>query len=177
MIVVLLICFSCMIIALTFRKKNDAFSNRTGLNDNFELMKYFDLKDQGVSNAVLQKHLLNAAIELERRKYDVAIEKDNIQELNQEKIIGHNLWKELSRQEKIHFIEKNHIEAEAEEMKEGWGSKIFDEAYSLFNKKRKDIEKTKKIINVYEDKLEIKKQDLLTRELIKNLKNGTIPIY
>ncbi|KAM0687196.1 Translocation protein S66 [Conglomerata obtusa] len=169
MIPILVICSSLLIITITFLKNRDKKPVLLFFPPNPELCRYYTLKSEMVSFLVLQKTLLLAAITLEKRIRELNAEKNILRPLHADRIISHEMWSMVKNSEEDMDYEKKEIMAEAQEIKEGWQDKIFEEAVSVVHKNHK--EDKIKDLKGQDDTLFMRKKEVLTKELRKRFDN------
>lgn len=167
MIPILIICSSLLVITITFLKNKDKRPQLLFFGPNTDLIKFFELKNEIVASMVLQKCLLKAAVTLEKRVKELRKEKGIISILHRDRIISLEKYQTIKNQEEELEYERREIMAEAQEFREGWQDKIFEEAVSIANKSNKE-DKTKDLKGT-DDGLFFRKRDVLSKELTKRL--------
>lgn len=164
MLAILFICLSFLLITISYLKQREKSHSRK-VYMNPDILKYFNLKNESVSSVVLQKALLLAATTLEKNLIDLNKEKNILEPLHNDRIISEKHYSDIKDQISDIEMEKKEILAEAQELKEGWEEKIFEEArrIALKSKKEEIVGKSN------DDALFMKKKEVLRKELMKRL--------
>lgn len=137
---------------------------------NLDYLKFCELKNEIIAAVVLQKALLKAAVTLEKRAKELRSEKSILNALHIDRIISHETWSMIKNSEEDIDYERKEIMAEAQELREGWQDKIFEEANLIANKSKQE-DKTKDLKGM-DDALFERKKEVLSKDLMKRLEEN-----
>ncbi|KAM0674476.1 hypothetical protein GVAV_002090 [Gurleya vavrai] len=172
MISILAICGGLLIITITFLKNREKKALLLFFPPNPDFMKYFNLKSELVSFVVLQKTLLLSAVTLEKRVRELTVERIILRPLHNDRIISPEMWNMIKNSFDDIELERKEIMAEAQEIKDGWQDKIFDEAFTTANKNYK--EDKIKDLKGQDDALFTRKREVLNKELKRRLEINSL---
>ena len=158
MIAVLLISFSLLFLTIKYLKSREKTHYTTYTNT--DLAEYFKRKYESAPLIALQKALLLAATSLEKKVIETNKEKESLRVLYNERIVSY-MYDEIIETEKEIGITRKEIQAEAQELRNGWELKIFDEAKTL-SKKRVD---DGRVVKVQNDNLFLRKREVIVNLL------------
>lgn len=162
MFAILVTCLSMLYATITFIKSRER-RNRVSFYHNADMENYYDRKAESMLPVALQKALLLATVTLERNYKSFLKEKKIMVPLHGDRIISAEMWKGIKNAEEDIEFERKEIMAEAQELRQGWDDKIFDEAREILKKKGED----RNIQKMNDDPLFLKKREVLTKELMK----------
>ncbi|KAM0677601.1 Translocation protein S66 [Binucleata daphniae] len=135
-----------------------------------DFIKFCELKNEIIAAVVLQKALLKAAVTLKKRTKELQSEKAILNVLHRDRIISHETWSMIKNSEEDIDYETKEITAEAQELRDGWQDKIFEEASAIANKSNKE-DKTKDLKGA-DDVLFTRKREVLSKDLYKRLEEN-----
>lgn len=158
MIAVLLISFSLLFLTLKYLKTREKMNYSPYVNN--DLQEYFNRKYESAPIIALQKSLLLAATSLEKKLLETNKEKESLKALYNDRIVSY-MYDEIIETEREIGMMRKEIQAEAQELRNGWELKIFDEAKALAQKKADDGKPPK----VQNDNLFLKKREVLVNAL------------
>lgn len=158
MLPVLLISFSLLAVVIKYLKSREKTHYIQYVNK--DLQEYYNRKFESAPLIALQKALLLAASSLEKKVLDTTKEKESLRCLYNDRIVSY-MYDEIIETEKEIGMMRKEIMAEAQELRNGWETKIFEEARTLA-KKKVDNNKVAKVQN---DNLFLRKREVLVNAL------------